>query len=229
MIAIGRVFLSAMAVALCAGRGVTQAPGTIQPDLSRLGDGKSAHLFNRAVTTESDAGRTVARVDARAGDGGALLAGVALDEGVIEVDLRGKDVAQQSFLGIAFHVVDWTTYEAVYFRPFNFRSTDAERRSHSVQYISHPADTWQKLRAERPGQFEHAIEPPPDANGWFHARIVLRNSKIEVFVDHAPEPSLVVNALSGRRSGGVALWTGNGSDGAFANLKISAASAPAAP
>lgn len=83
----------------------------------------------------------MARLDARAGDGGALLAGVALSEGVIDVDLRGKDVAQQSFLGIAFHVVDWTTYEAVYFRPFNFRSADAERRSHSVQYISHPADT----------------------------------------------------------------------------------------
>jgi len=218
-----------MAVALCAGPGVTQAPGTIQPDLSRLGDGKSARMFNRTVTTDSEAGRTVARLDARAGDGGALLAGVALNEGVIEVDLRGKDIAQQSFLGIAFHVVDWTTYEVVSFRPFNFRSAGAARRFHLVQYISHPVDTWQKLRAERPGQFAHAIEPPPDANGWFHVRIVLGHPKIGVYVDHAAAPSLVVDALSGRRSGGVARWVGNGSDGAFANLKISAANAGTAP
>ena len=60
-----------------------------------------------------------------------------------------------------------------------------------MQYVSHPANTWQKLRAERPGQFESAIEPPPDPNGWFHARIVLANGKVEVYVNGAAKPSLV--------------------------------------
>jgi tetratricopeptide (TPR) repeat protein len=88
-------------------------------------------------------------------------------DAVIEVDLKGKDVAQQSFLGIAFHLVDWTTFDAVYFRPFNFRAPEAERRSHSVQYVSHPVNTWQKLRAEQPGRFEKAIElDPRSADAW---------------------------------------------------------------
>jgi len=42
-------------------------------------------------------------------------------EGIIDIDLRGKDVFLQSFLGIAFDVTDNNHYEAVYFRPFNFR------------------------------------------------------------------------------------------------------------
>jgi glyoxylase-like metal-dependent hydrolase (beta-lactamase superfamily II) len=208
---------------------VAQAPRTVEPDLARLSAGHGAQVFNRTLTTGKEGGRAVARLDAHAGDGGALLDGVQLGDGVIEVDLRGKDVAQQSFLGIAFHVVDWTTYDAVYFRPFNFRAAGAEQRSHSVQYISQPVNTWQKLRAERPGQFEKAIEPSPDPNGWFHARIVLANSKVEVYVNNAAAPSLVVDDLGGRKSGGVALWAGNGSDGAFANLKVTATAPPAPP
>jgi hypothetical protein len=199
----------------------------IQPDLGRLGGGQGAQIFNRGVTVAKEGDRTVVRLDARTGDGGAWLDGVQLGDGVIEIDLKGKDVAQQSFLGIAFHVVDWTTYDAVYFRPFNFKAA-AESRSHGVQYVSHPANTWQKLRAERPGQFEKAVEPAPDPAGWFHARIVLANSKVEVYVNGAATPSLVVDDLGQSNSGGVALWAGNNSDGAFANLTITQ-TAPAGP
>jgi len=206
-----------------------QAPKSIQPDLGRLANGQGAQVFNRSLTVEKEGQRVVARLDARAGDGGALLDGVQVGDGVIEVDLRGKDVAQQSFLGIAFHVVDWTTYDAVYFRPFNFRAAGVESRSHSVQYVSHPVNTWQKLRTERPGQFEKAIEPPPDPNGWFHARIVLANSKVEVYVNNAATPSLVVDDLGKHKNGGVALWAGNGSDGAFASLTITPTAPPGPP
>ncbi|HEY3383164.1 MAG TPA: hypothetical protein VGK32_15440 [Vicinamibacterales bacterium] len=202
-----------------------QTPAPIQPDLARLASGQGAQVFNRSLTAEKEGERAVARLDARAGDGGALLDGVQLGDGVIDVDLRGKDVAQRSFLGIAFHVVDWTRYEAVYFRPFNFRAATPEQRLHSVQYISHPINTWQNLRAERTGQFEKAVEPPPDPNGWFHARIVLAKSKVEVYVNNAATPSLVVDDLGQQKSGGVALWAGNGSDGTFASLKIT----PTAP
>ena len=185
-------------------------------------------MFNRALGIVHEGGRSIARLDARAGDGGVLLEGVQLSEGVIEVDLKGKDVAQQSFLGIAFHVVDWTALDAVYFRPFNFRAGTAEQRAHAVQYVSHPANTWQRLRTERPGQFEQAIDLPPDPNGWFHARIVLAGGRVEVFVNGATKPSLAVEDLGAAKSGGVALWAGNGSDGAFANLKITP-TAPAGP
>jgi glyoxylase-like metal-dependent hydrolase (beta-lactamase superfamily II) len=206
-----------------------QVPGPITPDLARLGDGKSAQVYNRALTVTKEDGRTVARLDARAGDGGVLLEGVQLGEGVVEVDLRGKDVSQQSFLGIAFHAVDWTVLEAVYFRPFNFRAADPERRAHSVQYVSHPVNTWQRLRAERPGQFEQAIEPAPDPDGWFHARIVLAGGRVEVYVSGAAKPSLAVEDLGAAKSGGVALWAGNGSDGSFANLRITPTAPPGPP
>ena len=175
---------------------------------ARLADGKGAQVFNRALAVATEDGRAVARLDARAGDGGVLFDGVLLGEGVIEVDLKGKDVAQQSFLGIAFHVVDWTTLDAVYFRPFNFRAGTAEQRAHAVQYVSHPSNTWQRLRAERPGQFEQAIEPPPDPSGWFHARIVLAGGRVEVFVNGSAKPSLVVEDLGAReeRRGGLVGW-----------------------
>jgi glyoxylase-like metal-dependent hydrolase (beta-lactamase superfamily II) len=228
MSTIGRTILLGAFLASGAAGGRAEAPQAVVPDLSRLADGKVAQVFNRALTTAQEGGRAVARLDARGGDGGVLLDGVLLGEGVIEVDLKGKDVAQQSFLGVAFHVVDWTTLEAVYFRPFNFRSPEPERRSHSVQYVSHPAHTWQRLRAEKPGEFEQAIDPPPDPEGWFHARIVLAGGRVEVFVNGAPKPCLSVADLGAAKSGGVALFVGNGSDGAFADLRITP-TAPAEP
>lgn len=215
-----------MLSALLAAPGFAQVPPPLAPDLGTLADGHGAQVFNRALAAGTEDGRAVARLDARPGDGGALLDGVHLSEGVIELDLRGKDVAQQSFLGIAFHWVDWSTFDAVYFRPFNFRAATAEQRSHSIQYVSHPANTWQKLRSERPGQFEKAVEPPPDPNGWFHARIVVAGGKVEIYVNNAAAPSLVVEDLGDAKSGGVALWAGNGSDGAFAGLKITPTAPP---
>jgi hypothetical protein len=220
----GKAALVALVLGWGSGTALAQLPKPSAPDFARLADGKSAQVFNRTLTVATEGGRTVAVLDARAGDGGVLLEGVQLGDGVI-VDLRGKDVAQQSFLGIAFHVVDWTTLDAVYFRPFNFRGSDPERRSHSVQYVSHPSNTWQKLRAERPGQFESPIDPPPDPNGWFHARIVLNSGKVEVYVNGAAKPSLAVEDLGSQKSGGVALFVGNGSDGAFATLTVT----PTAP
>jgi hypothetical protein len=201
-------------------------PGTAQPvrpDLSRIGAGQGARAFNRSMSSAQEGARTVVRLDARPGDGAALVDGVQLSDGVIELDLRGKDVAQQSFVGVAFHWVDSTTYDAVYFRPFNFRASGQEQRSHAVQYISHPTFTWQKLRAEKTGQFEKAIDPPPDPNAWFHARIVIARGKVEVFVNGATTSSLVVDDLGVAKNGGVAFWVGNGSDGSFANLTVTPA------
>jgi glyoxylase-like metal-dependent hydrolase (beta-lactamase superfamily II) len=201
---------------------------TTTPDLGGLAQGTGGRVFNRAVTVTKEDGRAVARLDSRPGDGGVLLDGLLLSEGTIDVDLKGKNVAQQSFLGIAFHVVDWTTLEAVYFRPFNFRSPDPERRARAVQYVSHPDHTWQRLRAERPGQFEQGLDPAPDPDGWFHARIVLAGGRVEVYVDGGAKPSLSVGGLGEATSGGVALFVGNGSDGAFADLRVTA-TAPAGP
>jgi hypothetical protein len=52
---------------------------------------------------------------------------------------------------MALHGVDGATYDAIYFRPFIFRTEDPARRLRAVQYIPHPTYTWNKLRAENPG------------------------------------------------------------------------------
>jgi len=177
-------------------------------------------VFNRSVSSLSDGARKGVRLSEHAGDGVAYLQGVEFTNGTIELDVRGKDVPQQSFVGVAFHGVDGTTYDAIYFRPFNFRAEDPARRGHAVQYIAQPIYPWQKLRAEQPGKYERAIDPVPDPNAWFHVRVVVASPKVSVFVDDAKEPSLVVDQLSDRKKGLVGLWVGNNAGGDFANVKI---------
>lgn len=192
----------------------------IQADLTALADSRTLTVFNRTASSLTDGARKGIRLSASDGDGVAYLPGTEFADGTIEFDVRGKDVQQASFVGVAFHGVDGTTYDAVYFRPFNFKSDDPARRIRAVQYISHPTHTWQKLRTEQPGQYEKAVNPVPDPNGWFHVRIVVASPKVSVFVGEGKEPSLVVTQLSSRRNGRVGLWVGNTSGGDFANLRV---------
>ena len=142
--------------------------------------------------------------------------------GTIEFDAKGKsEPPQGSFVGVAFRVVDDETYDAVYFRPFNFRALDAEQKSHAVQYISSPLWPWDKLRAEKPGQFEMPIEPAPDGDMWFHAKIVIEGRQIRVFVNNAKKPALQVTELSDRSGGSVGIWCFG--YGVVSNLQITPA------
>lgn len=149
----------------------------------------------------------------------ALAGGAEFTTGTIEIDLKGNGGEQASFLGVAFAVADTQTYEAVYFRPFNFRAGDAAHRGHAVQYVAWPEHIWEKLRAATPGIYESAIEPPPDPARWFRARIEVDDAKVRVFVDGAARPCLVVDRLGGPRSGRLGLWV-DSQPGAFANFKI---------
>jgi len=169
-------------------------------------------------------GRTVLNVAAAPGEGVVWQEQSALEDGTIEVDLRGRDVVGQSFVGVAFRGLDDRTYEAVYFRPFNFATTDPDRRLRAVQYHSNPDNPWAKLRAEFPNQYEKPILPVPDPNGWFHVRIVLNGRALTVFVNSSPTPTLTVTTLAAPRRGMVGAWVGNGSGGEFSNLKVASAS-----
>jgi 3-keto-disaccharide hydrolase len=193
---------------------------TVEPDLAALAEGKGLKVFNRSLSVINDGARKGVRLSESPGDGVAYLEGVEFTNGAIEFDVRGKDVQQQSFVGVAFHGLDEKTYDAIYFRPFNFKTEDQARRIRAVQYISHPTCTWQKLRTEQPGKYEKPVSPAPDPNDWFHARIVVASPKVSVFVNDAKEPSLVVEQLSDRKRGLVGLWVGNTSGGDFANFKI---------
>jgi hypothetical protein len=192
----------------------------IEPDLAALAEGKGLKVFNRSLSALNDGAKKGVRLSESPGDGVAYLEGVEFANGAIEIDIRGKDVQQQSFVGVVFHGVDDKTYDAIYFRPFNFKAEDPARRIRAVQYVSHPTHTWQKLRTEQPGKYEKAVNPVPDPNGWFHARVVVASPKVSVFVNDAKEPSLVVEQLSDRKKGLVGLWVGNTSGGDFANFKV---------
>lgn len=196
------------------------AQTVIEPDLDQVSQTAQWQVVNRTATVLQEGGTTVVRLSEALGSGFARLRDVAFDEGEIEVSVRGKNVLQRSFLGVAFHGQDDETWDAVYFRPFNFTSDDPVRRSHGVQYISHPTYTWNKLRTEFPAAYEQPVDPPPDPDGWFRARIVVRNDTVSVFVNDATEPSLMVEQLSDRAGGWVGLWVGSGSGGDFARLRI---------
>jgi hypothetical protein len=148
------------------------------------------------------------------------LKGVSFEKGTIDVDIRGKDVFLQSFLGIAFHGVDTKTYDAVYFRPFNFRHPDSLRKKWSVQYCSIPEYDYDRLRKEHPLVYENAVNPVPAPNDWFHATIVIGDEWVTVYVNHAVLPSLKVKLLNKRMGGKIGFWD-DGLSGDFANLTIS--------
>lgn len=192
-------------------------------DLGALAETNGLKLFNRSASLLNDGSRKGVRLSQAPGEGVAFVPGVEFANGAVEFDVRGKDLAQQSFVGVAFHGTDAGACDAVYFRPFNFRGTDPVSRSHSIQYHSLPVYTWQKLRADAPGKYEQPVNPVPDPNAWFRARVVIANPKVSVFVNDSKEPCLVVDLLNDRKTGSVGLWVGNNSGGDFANLTITPA------
>lgn len=172
---------------------------------------------NRTVSSLDD---THTRVSAAEGSGVAWLKNIEFSNGTIEVDLRGKDIKQGSFLGIAFHGVSRNDCEAIYFRPFNFLAKDSFARAHMVQYVHDTIYGWERLRNEFPGVYENKLLSPPNPNEWFHVKIDVQGKIIKVYVNNEKKPSLEVSSLNSKTSGKLGLWVGNGSEGDFANLIV---------
>jgi hypothetical protein len=183
------------------------------PDLSAINDSTKWGNLDRDVSFDS----TVV-FNAKASEGPVWLKNYSFTNGRIEVDVKGKNLQGQSFVGIAFHLIDGKTFDAIYFRPFNF--FNPERNTHSVQYISMPDHPWQQLRQDFPGKYESKISNPPNPDDWFHATIEINFPRISVFVNNEKKPSLVVEQLSTNKTGSVGLWVGYMSQGNFKNLKI---------
>jgi hypothetical protein len=205
-------------LASCAG------PTAIRPGVTGIGDAAMWRVVNAESHVAVENGKDVLRLAPVGGNrtgsnvGMALVAGVTCGEAAIDVDLRGQGETRASFVGVVFGLADARRYEAVYFRPFRFRSVDAIERSHAVQYIAWPEHTWEALRARSPGVYEAAVAPAVDPGGWFHAHIEVGRTTVKVFVGGAARPALVVNRLR-TASGGVGLWV-DSQEGSFANLQI---------
>ena len=184
---------------------------------------KQFTVENRTIETMVENGRPILKLSEAGGDGLVIMNDVACENGTIEFDIKGRNVMQQSFVGLAFHVHDRSHYEAIYFRPFNFMNADTARRRRAVQYISMPDNPWEKLREHHPGKYENKVSPVPDADAWFHVKVVLEGKNVGVYVNQSATPSLKVVRLSETQAGKLAMWAGNGSNASFANLVVTQA------
>jgi hypothetical protein len=151
--------------------------------------------------------------------GNAWLKDVTFTNGRIEIDLRGKNIPGQSFIGVAFSAQNDSDYECLYFRPFNFESSDSLHRKHMVQYMSLPGHEWNILRETHPLVFENTIFPAPDPTRWFHATIIADSDSLRVYVNAAAEPCLRVKRFKNHNGEKFGLWCSDLS-GDFANLVI---------
>lgn len=173
-------------------------------------------VVNRVISLKSG----IIHLNEADGAGIAWIKGKTFTNGVIEFDVRGKDQFQASFLGIAFHGLNDTTYESIYFRPFNFRSTDPARKGHAVQYIAIPKYDWPKLRADFPNKYEQPISPELDPNQWLHVKIIVSDERVSVYVNGSERPALELQPLVHDGGKMIGYWVGNGSAGDWRNLKI---------
>jgi hypothetical protein len=176
-------------------------------------------VVNREVTRLQGSPGAV-HMSQKMGNGVVWIEGSDFAEGTIEVDVRGRDVFQQSFVGIAFHRKDDEAYESVYLRPFNFRAEDPVRHQHAVQYIAVPDFDWPRLRKEFPEEFENPVDSSVVPTDWVPLRVVVKGRTIQVYVGPVKSPTLEARKLGQYDRGMIGLWVGNGSDGDFANLRI---------
>jgi hypothetical protein len=161
-------------------------------------------------------------------DDGSILAVITnsdFKDGTIEVDVAGAPRPgsapnMKGFIGLAFRVRDkGQSAELVYLRPSNGRDNDQLTRNHSIQYVSDPGYTWQKLRQESPGAYEAYVDLEPGV--WTHIKIVVAGTKARVYINGGGQPSLVVNDLKqGDGRGQIALWAHRTTEAYFSNLTI---------
>jgi hypothetical protein len=157
----------------------------------------------------------------------AVIEGTDFANGVIEAEIAGAPAPDapegaRGFVGIAFRVQpDLRTYDAFYLRPTNGRANDQVRRNHSVQYISHPDWTWNRMRQETPKKYESYVDLVPDA--WTRIRIEVRGDTARLFVHGQSQPTLIVNDVkSGAAArGAIALWIDVGTVAHVRNLRVS--------
>lgn len=128
-----QVIASALLFFMLGSTAVSAQTNAVKPDFSSVADSAAwavTHADAKSMAMDGKrAIRLIAEGDSANGIVGlALPRTLALSTGVIEIDLKGKNVKQRSFVGVAFNVVDAKTFEAVYFRPFNFQADEPARR-----------------------------------------------------------------------------------------------------
>jgi len=155
------------------------------------------------------------------------LKGQDFKDGTIIVDVLSKlrpdaPATARGFIGVAFRINDSNSkFECIYIRPTNGRADDQVRRNHSTQYFSYPDFTFDKLRKEAPEKYESYADM--GLNEWIRIKIVVSGVTAKLYLNNNKEPSLIVNdlKLGADQSGGIGLFVDIGTEGYFADVKIS--------
>jgi hypothetical protein len=178
------------------------------------------------VSTGEYRGRKALRVLQPArGEGFAVLPGADFQDGVIAADMAIEISTPlfpgaPGFGGIAFRARDDVSgYEMFYLRPGNSTSPDQAKRNHSVQYVAEPGFGWPLLRRAWPSVYE--AYAPLETGAWTHLEIEVSGRDARIFVNGAPQPTLIVQGMKGPElAGHVALWGFPGQTTWFSNLRI---------
>ena len=155
------------------------------------------------------------------------IKGTNFQNGTIEVSVLSKllpdaDQFARGFIGVAFRINDDNTkFENIYIRPANARADDQIRRKHTIQYFSFPDFPFSRTRKETPGKYESYADMA--LNEWIKIKITVKDTKAQLFINDAAQPSLIVNDLKhgADSSGAIGLWVDVGTEGYFADLRIS--------
>ncbi len=132
-------------------------------------------------------------------------------DGIIEMDAAWPG-QKGGFLGLAFRIKDAHHYESVYFRPESSGTINA------IQYMPEKKAEYNWWDYEGNKYQAKATLP---LHGWFHVKIIVKGSKLTVFVDHHATPDFIYSPLdSSLKSGSVGFWLGNCAVGAYKNLTV---------
>jgi hypothetical protein len=155
-----------------------------------------------------------------------IIPDINFKNGIIEIELTGEPATgaipqARGFVGVAFRVnpSDYSIYECFYIRPTNARANNQLQRNHSIQYISHPAFPWYRLRKDNPGLYESYIDLVPGE--WTKFKIEVAGKTAKLYLHDAEQPCLIVNDLKLEESTGkIALWLHSSTFARYRNLVV---------
>lgn len=189
-------------------------------DLHSMVKKNEIQVIKRELSLIDEKSHAGIRLSKDFGEGIAWLKDVEFSKGIIEFDVRGENVKQHSFVGIAFHGINDSTFDAIYLRPFQFLEQEEVLKNRAIQYISLPAYPWRTLREKFPGKYEHGIDPSPDPNSWVRFRLVVNDESVITYINGSTTPSLIIQKLTQVKKGFIGFYVADTSGGDFSNLTI---------
>jgi len=200
--------------------------GAAQEVRLAIEDGTHLEFVNAVPKSVTYRGKKALQLTVDSNSNGlALVNDRQFQDGTIDVDLAGlpgagANPAARGFVGIVFRSTPHgAAYDHFYLRPTNGRADDQLRRNHATQYAAEPDFPWPKLRSETPGVYESYADL--ESGAWTHVRIEVAGVRARLFVNGAPQPTLVVNDLKrGVTRGQIALWIGPGTEAYFSDLRV---------